>query len=198
MAYLINSWTLRRHHPVDPVRIEEGLIDDWRLVAELTIHRKVVTPLQRYGPSCSNFFSSNSYADTHLAGHRRSADDGLVELQNLDHFSDASNITFLGIRVVSGYVVLTWEASAVGRQVEGVHGTFFHHPRVVHDTMVLATVAARCVTEYNFLLSISTLLVKYLCSSPNRRVDVDITSYYMVFIHLWLDLLFHRAMESIA
>lgn len=91
---LVNCGRLWCHHAVDPVGVEESLIDDWRLVVELTIHRQVVTALEWDGSASANFFSANSNTNADLAGHRGTADDWLVQFEDSNDFTNGSNVAF--------------------------------------------------------------------------------------------------------
>lgn len=169
VACLVDSGTFRRHHAVDPVRIEQRLVDHRRLVVKLTVHGQVVASLQRNSAPGSYFFSSYGHADAHLAGHRSSANNRLVELQNSDHFPDAADIVVFGVHMIAWHVVLTWETSTMGWQVKSIHGALFHHPWVVHNTMILSAVGTGGVAEHNLLFSRSALLIEDFSSFPRQE-----------------------------
>ncbi len=57
------------HHTPDPIRIEQSLVYDWRLVVELSFHREVVTSLQRNGATTADLICSNRTRHRHLACH---------------------------------------------------------------------------------------------------------------------------------
>lgn len=135
----------RRHHAVDPVRVEEGLVYDRGFVIELAVHGEIVAALEGDRSRRADFFCANGNRDADLAGHGGAADNWLVELQNLDDFSDAADITVFGVGMVAGHVILTRETAAVGGEVEGYHSAFLYHSLVVHDAVVLATVTASSV-----------------------------------------------------
>lgn len=94
----------RRHHAVDPLRIEERLVDVWRLVVELTVHIEVVASLQCDRTNTSNLFGADSASQRDLASHRSTADNWLVQVEFLDHGRNARDIRVLGIDVSSGPV----------------------------------------------------------------------------------------------
>lgn len=48
----------RRHHAVDPFRVEEGLIDIWRAIVPLPLHVQVVAALKRDRATCADFIGA--------------------------------------------------------------------------------------------------------------------------------------------
>ena len=68
----------RRHHPVDPLRVEQRLVDVWRLVVELAVHVEVVASLQGGSTDTARFLGADSTSQGDLAGHGGIADDRLV------------------------------------------------------------------------------------------------------------------------
>lgn len=165
------SWC---HHTIDPVRIEERLVDERRFVIKLSLHGKEVAALQRNGTAGADFFGTDGYRNAHLAGHGSAADDGLLEPELLDDFADGTHVGVFGGGMVSRDVVFAREAPSVGGQVKGNHGAFGSHSGIIHHGVILAAVASSSVEEDNLLRAVATSLVEDLASSPDRSINIDV------------------------
>lgn len=82
----------RRHHAVDPFRVVQSLIDVGRAVVPLPVHIEVVRALEGYRAAATDFFIANGTGKADLAGHRGTADDGLVKVELLDEGRDAADV----------------------------------------------------------------------------------------------------------
>lgn len=187
---LVDAGRLRRHHAVDPVRVEERLVDLRRLVLELPVHGQEVAPLQRDRPAGADLLVADGHGDAHLAGHARAADDGLVQPQSLDHGCDGADVCILVVGVVSRDVVGARKGPTVRRKIEGVHCASSLHLGSIHDSMVLARVCAGRVAEDNLLWTVPTRLVEDLGPAPAWAVEVDVfPSDVILFRHVLVGLL---------
>lgn len=164
------SW---RHHAIDPVGIEERLVDERRFVVKLSLHGKEVAALQWNGTAGADFFSTDGYRNAHLTGHGSAADDGLLRLEHLDDFADSTHVRVFGGGMVSRDVVFAGEAPSVGGQVKGYHGAG-SHSGIIHHGVILATVASSSVEEENLLRAVAASLVEDLASSPDRSINIDV------------------------
>ena len=69
-------------------------------------------------------------------------------------------------------------------KVESDHVALLAHSLVVHDAVVLTSVAACCMQEDDILIAFSRLLIEDFAFAPERRLDVDISADDVVHIHL--------------
>lgn len=103
----IGKWCCWRHHAIDPLRVEQGLVDIWRAVVPLALHVQVVRALQWNRARATNLVCADCTREGDLACHAGTADDGLVEIQLLDQSGDAADV---GVFVVG---VLAWPIAFV-------------------------------------------------------------------------------------
>jgi hypothetical protein len=104
----------------------------------------------------------------------------------------------------------------MGWKVESSHVEFLASTRVVHHTaltsarksrtlsrsgsgepMILPAVAASCVQEDNFLLSLTRLFIEDLALPPQRRLDVNIATNDAVVVQIVLSVFRSGASERV-
>ena len=62
------------------------------------------------------------------------------------------------------------------REIDGRHVAFLEHTLIVHDTMILPTVAACSVQEENLLRASTGLLIEALAPAPDGCGDICIAA----------------------
>lgn len=136
----------------------------------------VYLPLQGNSAAGFDFSVPDGNGDADLSGHGSTADDRLAKLELLDHLCDASDIRIFSICVRARDVVFWGKASAVTRQVEGIHGAALAHTLVIHDAMILPAVRACSVEEDDLPLPDAGLLDKDLGAAPMGSGHVDVAA----------------------
>jgi len=195
---LVHFWTLWGHHAVDPVRIEQRLIHHGRLIVELPVHGEIVASLERDGAARTDFICADGDGNADLAGHAGTGDDGLVEFEGFDHLPDRAYVCLLVVGVVAWDVIAPGEAPAVSGQIKGDHGALLAHAGVVHDAVVLSTVAAGGVQEHDLLRSSAGRFVEDFRAAPDWSIDVDVFARDVVLIGLGLFVLLQGPVQAIA
>ena len=97
-----------------------------------------------------------------------------------------------------GLTITPGKASAVGGQIKGDHGALLAHAGVVHDAVVLSTIAACGVQEDDLLRSIAGRFVEDFRATPHWSVDVDVSARDVVLVGLGLFVLLERAVLAVA
>lgn len=70
----------RRHHTIDPFRIEQRLIHIRRAVVPLALHIEVVGALKRDRARAADFICADCTRERNLTRHASAAYDGFVEI----------------------------------------------------------------------------------------------------------------------
>ena len=157
------SW---RHHSIDPLGVEQTLIHIWALVVPLSCHIQMIRSLERDRTFRTDFLVVDRDSKTDLSCHTRATDNGSLHSNLLDESCNEAHIAEFGVGVVARPESLIWERTAVSREVDGGHAEFLDGIGVVHDPVVLATVAASGVQEEDLLGAFARLLVEDLAFLP--------------------------------
>jgi hypothetical protein len=148
-------------------------------------------PLHWNSANGSDFLVSDCNGQTHLASHTGATNNGFPQAQLLDEGGYNADIAILGVRMRAWEILLRREAPSVPRQIESVHGTSRAHPRIVHHTMVLSTVATCRVEEDNGLLAFTRVLVENLGFTPHWGLEEYVFARQVVLYRFWLRVLLH-------
>lgn len=159
-------------YAIDPLWVEKCLIDVRRAVVPLPFHVKVVTALQRNGTARLDFIVACSNSQADLTSHTGTTNDGLVEAELLDEGRDEADIPVLGVGVHARPVVLVRERPAVCWKINGSHLQDSASAFVVEDAVVLASIAASCMEEDDFLAALAGLFVEHF-RPVTRSVNMD-------------------------
>jgi hypothetical protein len=92
-------------HAVNPLRVKKRLVSMRTLIKPLPLHIQEITPLKRNGTNAANLISSDGACQGNLAGHGSAADDGVLEVEFLDHGGDAADIGVFVVGVAARVVV---------------------------------------------------------------------------------------------
>jgi hypothetical protein len=150
---------------------------------------------------------ANRDREADLTRHGRTAHDGPLQPELLDHCRDHIDVHVLGERVFAGERVGRGERAPVCGKVEGVHaelslgalvvhGTFSRRKRSISQgdrerenderralTVELTSIRTSSVKEQDLLSTRAGLLVVDLAAPlPPRHVDLDVSSHDRVFL----------------
>jgi len=89
-----------------------------RLVVPLPLHVEVVASLQRDRSDASDLIGTDGTCQRDLPCHGRTANDGRLQAELLDHGGDAANVRILIVGVRAGVVALVLQSVSVDMACE--------------------------------------------------------------------------------